>query len=130
MKNRKWSDAIVYNLEEIPVNKKPHAWYHLLSSEESFKIVLLQTLFAQSDFHFHPVPEIFFVFSGKLSVETDSSKKEVLPESLVFIPANVIHRVKNGGPQSKTRSILLIGEDWREEDVVHVEKRGSKWVEK
>ena len=131
MKNKRWSDkdVVVYSLDELPLRKKPHAWYYLLNERYLFKVTLLQRLFSQSRFHFHPVPETLFVLSGNLIIETDKGKKRAPSKSLIDIPANVIHRVKNDGPQPETQSIISIGDGWLEEDVVHVEKRGNEWVE-
>lgn len=126
LNNRWWSDSVVYNFAEIPANKKPHAWYYLISEKP---LILLQRLFSQSGFHFHPVAESFFVLSGNLIMETDSSRKRVPPKSSIYVPANVIHQVINGGPQPETQSIIAIEEGWKEEDVIHVEKRGYQWVE-
>lgn len=128
MKNEKGpsKDAVIYSLNEMPLKKKPHAWYYLLSEKP---LVLLQKLFSQSHFHFHPVPETFFVLSGNLIIETDLSRKRVPSRSSIYVPANVIHRVRNDGPHPETQSIISIGEAWKKEDVIYVEKKGEKWVE-
>lgn len=131
---KRWSDE---NVRICPIRdlslsrRKPHAQYRLISKGKLFDIVLFQEVFPQksSSLHFHPGIEILIVLSDNFIIETDKGEKEVPQESIVYIPPNVIHRVENNGPESNTESILLIGEDYREEDVVYVEKRKDEWIE-
>ena len=129
--NKKWSDEDlkIYSLKELsPGRQGLHAAYRIVSLDTIFNIILFQEVFPgkSSRFHFHPAIEIFVVLKGELIIETHKGEKKVPPRSVICVPKNVIHRVKNAG-DSNTLSLLLIEQGYKEEDVVHVEKREDAW---
>jgi mannose-6-phosphate isomerase-like protein (cupin superfamily) len=49
--------------------------------------------------HTHVVDQIFYILSGRMSIEIEGKQYDARPGSLVFFPAGVPHRNWNGGTE-------------------------------
>jgi mannose-6-phosphate isomerase-like protein (cupin superfamily) len=60
--------------------------------------------------HIHPFDQVYFVTSGTMTVQYGLGKYEVTPNSLVIIPAGVVHSNLNNGSTVESHITLLLPE--------------------
>jgi mannose-6-phosphate isomerase-like protein (cupin superfamily) len=89
------------------------------SSHVAFNIAQVQPGASGPDSHIHSFDQLYYVIEGTMQVEVGLKRFTAGPNTLVVLPAGVVHRNWNEGPGVERHIALLVPEHKQGEPVGH-----------